>query len=766
MLTDSNGYIRMVNLTEFYATGTYIYNDSSQSNYTTFNPYTFFANTSTSGFNWTGTNTTNVVSSEIIVVLLDRTETLYIDFMNQTPSDLDSLSFGTLNVTYNVSNSSAFNQSSMLIYFKINSTILNEFMIFENGTGSSGWQNMNISGSAGANYWFSLLNNEFLPATYNYPEDSLENTPKNHTTLSRPTHYALIKLMNISTQKNYSFFEINVFNVSFPASSLRLYVCNVSYVPGKSQTSSYCTQFCTIKSKTPFNHTHSPYSNHHVCPIAINTTTQSIRNLVVTDNMSFLVRGPVVGQWNISFINNISRIGANQNSTDAGNSWVNLSGTYDAHVHQFNGNETFWYYSCGNLSAPNEDTGNCTPVRYDLLQLGGLPPMAPDVYLPIEAVYSTVIEINWTVSISPNGYPITIYNVSLLNLDETFNKTIVNNWSPNLNFSWDISGEANGTYIIEVNACDNNSLCAAGLSENFTINITPSSFTQTNYSWTQDTNITSSTKSNWSFIVYTDGSGLVNVSLLMNRSGSLYIINGSGSYIAIESNGSTWIAWNTYNNISQNWTIIENTGTLNCYPVSHISWTGKTNASICELTQPFYSNYTASMNIPRPTGTDETPNVYICTGSVCEKTLSSHWTRKDYTYDDNVIYATDILNTPIYYLMAYDIVTGIAGTEGDTGGGGTVVITTSNETKTIFEIDTGEIEEGPIFPIRTLGDLKGVLTRNIEFSVFGGRAKLPIWFILTGSMALVLMLAYKFRGDIKKMLPKPSSKDEYTELIE
>jgi hypothetical protein len=85
--------------------------------------------------------------------------------------------------------------------------------------------------------------------------------------------------------------------------------------------------------------------------------------------------------------------------------------------------------------------------------------------------------VNYTESISPNGYPIISYNISLLNADNSFNKTIIDNNSPNLGYIWNSIGSPDNQYKIKVESCDNNTLCAFGLSEIFITDNTPPNVT-------------------------------------------------------------------------------------------------------------------------------------------------------------------------------------------------------------------------------------------------------------------------------------------------
>jgi len=69
---------------------------------------------------------------------------------------------------------------------------------------------------------------------------------------------------------------------------------------------------------------------------------------------------------------------------------------------------------------------------------------------------------------------ITYYNISMLNNDSTFNSTIYGNNGLNLTYSWNTSSFNSGWFYVKVEAYDNNSRSAYGLSNIFFIdNIKP-----------------------------------------------------------------------------------------------------------------------------------------------------------------------------------------------------------------------------------------------------------------------------------------------------
>jgi hypothetical protein len=80
--------------------------------------------------------------------------------------------------------------------------------------------------------------------------------------------------------------------------------------------------------------------------------------------------------------------------------------------------------------------------------------------------------INYTQSVSPNSYAVNFYNITLLNLNLTYNQTITANNSNNLGYIYNSSLASDGFYIIKVTACDILNQCSSGFSDYFEIDNT------------------------------------------------------------------------------------------------------------------------------------------------------------------------------------------------------------------------------------------------------------------------------------------------------
>ncbi|MDD5340339.1 MAG: right-handed parallel beta-helix repeat-containing protein [Candidatus ainarchaeum sp.] len=387
---------------------------------------------------------------------------------NKTPADISTTNLlgVTLNITYNITTTAGLNASSVAFYYKTNTSASDTF-IYINGSNITGYQTSDTTISNVSSIWqFLLEEHQVYPGTYNLDPELMDDTGHSNTSLANESSYVKIRLFNVSSTKNHSYFEFMAQNNSPTSSLLRIYYCNSSYASGNPLLSSNCIEFYTINNSAAYNHTHTAYSSHFIAPFAINTTSGQIYNVTVTPTSYFLLRGANSGGWNISYIANVSRADTIQASPDNGTTWSNFSGTVDAHFHQFSGSDTFYWYACASDIRGNS---NCSTTGSDLLDPGGLPPTAPQVWSPGNSTYSGTVPINYTASISPNGYPIANYSIALVYPNGTFISTIRLNNSVNLSYSWNSTATANGAYMIRVQACDNLSQCSLGYSEVFTI---------------------------------------------------------------------------------------------------------------------------------------------------------------------------------------------------------------------------------------------------------------------------------------------------------
>lgn len=395
-----------------------------------------------------------------------------ITFVNQTPVDLNSFNIlgvnEPLNITYDITDTDGVNASTVLLFRKLNSTE-EDGLIITNGTVTNrGWET--TTGTNISDRWtFLLTDKEVYPATYNYPEETMIATAHSSISLDSDSEYIKIELLNITNSKEFNFVELMANTTGI--FSGRIYYCNSTYSTGNPDTSTSCTNFFNIPAAKPYNHSHSVNSYHHIIPFAFDNVTKLLGGVYVNNGVGyFLLRGrPGANSWNAFYIAPQSRLNAIQTTVNGGTAWSNFVGTVDSHLHQFSKNTSLYYkvYACDTLNNCDNST-----TRQDLIDIGNLPPTAPDVFSPVAGLQSGNISINYTAAVSPNQFLILRYNVSLL--DSSLN--LVTNISDNntaLGFIWDSTAIADGVYIVEVAAFDSQSLSSSGFSDNFTVKNVP-----------------------------------------------------------------------------------------------------------------------------------------------------------------------------------------------------------------------------------------------------------------------------------------------------
>ena len=402
---------------------------------------------------------------------IEATETpMIVDFNYQFPSDL-TIYEHNVTISYNVTpNSQPLNLSSINLFYKVNSTLHNTCWVFVNGTGTRcGFMSQIYASNLTNTFLWNLDDDDIYPAIYPLSYPLLQNTTHSTSILNNNNDYIKAKVFNFSSTEVYNLIEAMITRTSGSTSSLRAYYCNSTYFIGDPSTSSNCNNFYILPDTTTYNHTEGN-SSYNIFPITINITSGKIGNVVITSTSYILFRGNTGTTWTYSYIPNIARVGQTQISSGAGATWTNLSGTFDLHIHQYDGNDTLNYYTqfCDTLN-------RCTTTNthQDLLQLGNQPPSIPVITYPANFFYHGNITINYTQSISPNGYAIVSYNISLRNSNGSFNQTIVSNNYPNLSYNLITTLYNDSYYKINVEACDVNGLCSTGTSDLFLLDNTP-----------------------------------------------------------------------------------------------------------------------------------------------------------------------------------------------------------------------------------------------------------------------------------------------------
>lgn len=451
-------------------------NTTIKSQTATNNTNTLIATFDSSGYNkgdnitlevWAGDGTTNTTAVNLTNITISNSVPI-VKFIAQNTPDITSTNVisNRLNISYNISDvDNDLNASSITFFYKTNNSLV-DCSYYTNGTRVCGWQNGSMSTSNISEVWnFTLGDNRVYPASYNLESQNLEDTPHVASTLTNANQYLSVTINDIYENKQYGFYE----QMSNSTGIQRIYYCNSTYNFGNSPSiNSNCVNFYTIPAGQSFNHSHLLYSQHQFIPFVPNTTTGLLGTVKVTNTSHFITRGTTGSTINFWYINNITKTGQMRLSINNGNSWTNQTYTIDAHIHQFDGTDTFRYYVCANDTSNSQ---NCSVVRSDIMDLAGIPPSAPIISSPTNTTYNSNISINYSASISPNGYTISYYNISLLNSDTTFNKTIVANTS-SLSAILNNSFIVDGSYRIKVESFDNLSQSSFEVSDIFSYDAT------------------------------------------------------------------------------------------------------------------------------------------------------------------------------------------------------------------------------------------------------------------------------------------------------
>lgn len=400
------------------------------------------------------------ISSNITYPFSYTTPFVFWNFINQTPSDLTSTTFGTITTRYNTSQVLNISLPVYLNYTISNSTT------YINNTAVATYRSKNSTNVS--NIWTSILSdNEYFPAVYNYEEETQEATARTgYTTLSSNNDLMAISLINVRNDTQYNIFEVMLNTTS--TGLAEIYYCNSSYTTGILSSSSNCVLISTF-SGTGYNHTHNPvynYSSHNGFSLPI---VNGKVGLVSVSNTSWFIIKRTAGSVYVHYSNlTPPRTDTFKISANNGVSYSNSVNFYDAHLHQFSSNSFLQYAQCGtNITG----SFNCSSFQSDNLDFSPIPPTAPIINSPTsqDYPYNNTILINYSASIPYiNTSTISSYNISLLNSDLSFNKTI-NGSNTGTSQIFNPSNISIGSYYIKVEAKDSNNLTNYDISPVFNI---------------------------------------------------------------------------------------------------------------------------------------------------------------------------------------------------------------------------------------------------------------------------------------------------------
>jgi len=365
-----------------------------------------------------------------------------VTFNNQVPFPLNfSNVFGKqgVNFTYNISDDGTLD--ALDLYYKTNDT--DNIMYYQNGTAYSGYFAKNSPTNISNKYTWNLLDNEYLSGTYNVGPISEDNLVHKSFSLTSNNEFVSIQYFNISSVRQLGFFELMA-NRSSGTGGLRAYYCNNNWdTSSNPATNANCLNFYTLKNNT-YDHCHLNQSCHMVLPF----TNFSI----ITQIGYFIVRGNTGSTWDVWYSDGSVRSNYIKKASNP-STWVfNNSINIDGHLHQFGSATTLHTYACASDTLGLQ---TCSPATSQAIGGGTIAPSGLGVLNPQNLTYEKgLMNINYTQCYSPSNYQISYYNITLINTDNTYNLSIIENNSLNLNYSWDNLAVANGNYKVEVKCYD------------------------------------------------------------------------------------------------------------------------------------------------------------------------------------------------------------------------------------------------------------------------------------------------------------------------
>lgn len=373
---------------------------------------------------------------------------------SQTPADLVTFAVVDpgLSANYTITNGNG----TVAFYHKTNDSTSDQ-LYYVNGTLTGGWttEHTTLAGT----YGWHTNENGIYPASYNYNETTMEGTAKSAVSCTTSNQWARVQLLNVSSSKQYGYIE---WMANRTAGALPFWYCNSSYSTGSPSTSGNCAQFGTAADGTAYNHTHGANSFHQAIPFTI--VSGKINSVAVTDTSYLLVHGSPSNTVKAWYAALTSRPNAAQSSTNDGSTWTNVTGTFDAHIHQFNLNTTFYYKAeaCNATACYNDTTTYSDDMGY-----APLPPNAPSVTAPVNNThYNGIVNVTWNNATSPTNATIDHYNIYLY----FSNLTLYQNLSVGVtgnNYTWDSSALPNEWYVIGVEAVDSANRTDTGFSGEF-----------------------------------------------------------------------------------------------------------------------------------------------------------------------------------------------------------------------------------------------------------------------------------------------------------
>lgn len=245
----------------------------------------------------------------------------------------------------------------------------------------------------------------------------------------------------------------------------------------------------SVSRNDAFHHTHNANSSHHLIPLTANPDGSiGNKDINVSDNFWVILYQdhPLESRsWDLKYHDDslCNNSNAWYTAGRTGGTWsepVHQAGCPDAHIHIARRDvitdgvnfTVFANYTTGESIIHSQN--------FFFAELPNLPPVPGIFIYPTNETASGLININWSEASDPNNDLVT-YNLSLLNADGSFNRTLIGS-TLETNFTWNSTEVIDGIYDLRVEACDNGtpSLCVnwtqGDLYDNFTIDNNPPLF--------------------------------------------------------------------------------------------------------------------------------------------------------------------------------------------------------------------------------------------------------------------------------------------------
>ena len=398
--------------------------------------------------------------------------TNYISFVSQVPSDLTStalFSSPTLNITYNYNfTNNTFNNPRL--NYSVTSPVLsciesvNGSCMFANNTFRVVTPSSNVSNANYSNQSFILRENDVYSYVANLNLSLFFNNVHLNYTMNNSNMLISTTFKNLSNLTQFNILEV----MATSTGSSIVYACNSTYdFNSVVSSNSNCQEIGRLTSN--YNHTHNANSSHQLIPFSIVNGLLSA-GVKVTSNTTFIVAGVNSQITNVSYINNFTDVGITRTAVGGGTTWTNQIYTVDSHLHQWSNQEYLNYIAIGEFNG----TTNTSSNRSELIDVPPLQPQPPIITVPFNTNQSTqFMNISYLNATSTSqSVSITYYNISLLNNDTTFNRTIIANNSLNNSYNWNVYAEnlTLGEYFVRVTAYTNFASLTSFDQENYSLN--------------------------------------------------------------------------------------------------------------------------------------------------------------------------------------------------------------------------------------------------------------------------------------------------------